>query len=280
MDPAGTRASGNAWTARSPPLGSDPSIRSCGRRSSGGPPVRSSRSRTSSSTSSRSGSSRSSPRSPAAGSRRSASGSGGSSSTSPREGAPGEPLVARITQQQLAEAVGSVREVVVRELRSLREDGMVETGSRTITLLDPVRLAADADEPRVEPRFLTGRPAPRQPVPNAPPGGGPLWGPWMMSSWLVTWIARESERQREEEFRGDATAARMRRRCRRRRRPRRSATAGAASPTAGCATCRAVGGGTPREATRRRPGRPPAAGSRLGTGAPRAGSRTGRGTVP
>lgn len=62
-------------------------------------------------------------------------------------GAPGEPLVARITQQQLAEAVGSVREVVVRELRSLREDGMVETGSGTITLLDPVRLAADADEP-------------------------------------------------------------------------------------------------------------------------------------
>ena len=56
----------------------------------------------------------------------------------------GEPPVARITQQQLAEAVGSVREVVVRELRGLREDGIVSTGSRSIVVLDPVRLAADA----------------------------------------------------------------------------------------------------------------------------------------
>jgi CRP/FNR family transcriptional regulator, cyclic AMP receptor protein len=54
--------------------------------------------------------------------------------------------VARITQQQLAEAVGSVREVVVRELRSLREERIVETGSRSITILDPDRLAADAGE--------------------------------------------------------------------------------------------------------------------------------------
>jgi hypothetical protein len=42
--------------------------------------------------------------------------------------------------------VGSVREVVVRELRSLREDGIVATGARSITILDPARLAADADE--------------------------------------------------------------------------------------------------------------------------------------
>jgi CRP-like cAMP-binding protein len=61
-------------------------------------------------------------------------------------GEPGEPPVARITQQQLAEAVGSVREVVVRELRSLREDGIVATGSRSITILDLARLAADTDE--------------------------------------------------------------------------------------------------------------------------------------
>src|SRR6478609_2595910 len=61
-------------------------------------------------------------------------------------GEPGERPVARITQQQLAEAVGSVREVVVRELRSLREDGIVATGARSITILDPARLAADADE--------------------------------------------------------------------------------------------------------------------------------------
>jgi CRP/FNR family transcriptional regulator, cyclic AMP receptor protein len=54
--------------------------------------------------------------------------------------------VARITQQQLADAVGSVREVVVRELRALRETGIVRTGSRSITILDPERLAADAGE--------------------------------------------------------------------------------------------------------------------------------------
>jgi CRP/FNR family transcriptional regulator, cyclic AMP receptor protein len=54
--------------------------------------------------------------------------------------------VARVTQQQLADAVGSVREVVVRELRSLRETGTVATGSRSITILDPERLAADAGE--------------------------------------------------------------------------------------------------------------------------------------
>jgi CRP/FNR family transcriptional regulator, cyclic AMP receptor protein len=54
--------------------------------------------------------------------------------------------VARITQQQLADAVGSVREVVVRELRALRETGTVATGSGSITILDPERLAADAGD--------------------------------------------------------------------------------------------------------------------------------------
>jgi CRP/FNR family transcriptional regulator, cyclic AMP receptor protein len=54
--------------------------------------------------------------------------------------------VARITQQQLADAVGSVREVVVRELRGMRETGTIRTGSRSITILDPDRVAADAGE--------------------------------------------------------------------------------------------------------------------------------------
>jgi CRP/FNR family transcriptional regulator, cyclic AMP receptor protein len=58
----------------------------------------------------------------------------------------GQALVARITQQRLADAVGTVREVVVRELRGLREEGVVETGSGSITILDPGRLAVDADE--------------------------------------------------------------------------------------------------------------------------------------
>jgi CRP/FNR family transcriptional regulator, cyclic AMP receptor protein len=58
----------------------------------------------------------------------------------------GRTRVARITQQQLADAVGTVREVVVRELRGLREEGIVATGSRSITILDPDRLAADVGD--------------------------------------------------------------------------------------------------------------------------------------
>ena len=58
----------------------------------------------------------------------------------------GQALVARITQQQLADAVGTVREVVVRELRSLREERVVETGSRSITILDAGRLVADVSD--------------------------------------------------------------------------------------------------------------------------------------
>jgi len=58
----------------------------------------------------------------------------------------GQALVARITQQQLADAVGTVREVVVRELRSLREERVVETGSRSITILDSGRLIADLSD--------------------------------------------------------------------------------------------------------------------------------------
>ena len=57
-------------------------------------------------------------------------------------------LVARISQQQLADAVGTVREVVVRELRGLREERVVETGSRSITILAPERLLADISDIR------------------------------------------------------------------------------------------------------------------------------------
>ena len=58
----------------------------------------------------------------------------------------GQALVVRISQQQLADAVGTVREVVVRELRGLREERVVETGSRSITILDPGRLLADISD--------------------------------------------------------------------------------------------------------------------------------------
>ena len=49
-------------------------------------------------------------------------------------------LVAPISQQALAEAVGSVREVVVRALRELRDAGAIETGRGGIVITDPARL--------------------------------------------------------------------------------------------------------------------------------------------
>lgn len=56
----------------------------------------------------------------------------------------GQELAVTASQQQLADAVGSVREVVVRVLRELREEGMVETGHGGIVLLDPARLSSEA----------------------------------------------------------------------------------------------------------------------------------------
>ena len=50
-------------------------------------------------------------------------------------------LVAAISQQELADGVGTVREVVVRVLRELREEGSVETGRDGIVIRDPERLS-------------------------------------------------------------------------------------------------------------------------------------------
>ena len=50
-------------------------------------------------------------------------------------------LAAPISQQELADAVGTVREVVVRVLRELREEGTVETGRDRIVIRDPERLS-------------------------------------------------------------------------------------------------------------------------------------------
>jgi CRP/FNR family transcriptional regulator len=53
----------------------------------------------------------------------------------------GSELVVRLSQQELADAVGTVREVVVRVLRELRAEGVVRTGRDRITIVEPGRLA-------------------------------------------------------------------------------------------------------------------------------------------
>ena len=50
-----------------------------------------------------------------------------------------------VSQQELAEAVGTVREVVVRVLRDLRTAGVVRTERGLIVVLDPARLIAEQD---------------------------------------------------------------------------------------------------------------------------------------
>jgi CRP/FNR family transcriptional regulator, cyclic AMP receptor protein len=59
----------------------------------------------------------------------------------------GSELRAAIGQQELADAVGTVREVVVRTLRELREEGVLRTGRDGIIVVDPERLAAEAFGP-------------------------------------------------------------------------------------------------------------------------------------
>jgi len=50
--------------------------------------------------------------------------------------------VARTNQEELAGAVGTVREIVVRILRDFRDRDLVRTGRGEVELLDPVRLDA------------------------------------------------------------------------------------------------------------------------------------------
>lgn len=49
-------------------------------------------------------------------------------------------LVARVSQQELADAVGSVREVVARALRDFRLAGLVATAPDRVRVLDPIGL--------------------------------------------------------------------------------------------------------------------------------------------
>ncbi len=55
----------------------------------------------------------------------------------------GRMLVATVSQQDLADAVGTAREVVVRILRDLRHDGLVTTSRAGIVILEPARLDAE-----------------------------------------------------------------------------------------------------------------------------------------
>lgn len=61
---------------------------------------------------------------------------------SERAGGPatGRQLAVPVSQRELAEAAGTVREVVVRVLRELREGGLVRTERDRIVILDPDRL--------------------------------------------------------------------------------------------------------------------------------------------
>lgn len=57
---------------------------------------------------------------------------------------------ARITQQQLADGVGTSREVVARTLAILRNEGLIHTSQREIEILDVRRLASFLGEWRTE----------------------------------------------------------------------------------------------------------------------------------
>ncbi len=54
----------------------------------------------------------------------------------------GTEIVVPVSQQELADAVGTVREVVVRVLRELRQEGLVLTERDQIVILHPARLVA------------------------------------------------------------------------------------------------------------------------------------------
>jgi len=60
---------------------------------------------------------------------------------------PAGQLVAQISQQELADAVGSVREVVARTLRDFRAAGMVATTADSVVILDATRLYAESGGP-------------------------------------------------------------------------------------------------------------------------------------
>jgi CRP/FNR family cyclic AMP-dependent transcriptional regulator len=58
------------------------------------------------------------------------------------DGHAGERRIAPITQQELADGVGTLREVAARALRDLRDEGVIATSPGSIEILDSARLAA------------------------------------------------------------------------------------------------------------------------------------------
>ena len=60
---------------------------------------------------------------------------------------PAARLVAHVSQQELADAVGSVREVVARALRDFRVAGIVATTADSVVILDAARLYAESGGP-------------------------------------------------------------------------------------------------------------------------------------
>jgi CRP/FNR family cyclic AMP-dependent transcriptional regulator len=56
-------------------------------------------------------------------------------------------LVAKVSHRELADAAGSVREVVARALRQLRDAGIVATEADRVVILDPARLYAESGRP-------------------------------------------------------------------------------------------------------------------------------------
>ena len=68
----------------------------------------------------------------------------------------GSHLVVHASQQELADAIGSVREVVTRNLHHLHEEGLVDISRDEVAIVDPVRLAeevgAHASHARVDQR--------------------------------------------------------------------------------------------------------------------------------
>jgi CRP/FNR family cyclic AMP-dependent transcriptional regulator len=60
---------------------------------------------------------------------------------------PGRDLVVSAGQQELADAIGSVREVVTRSLHQLHVEGLIDISRNEIAIRDPVALAEVAGEP-------------------------------------------------------------------------------------------------------------------------------------
>jgi CRP/FNR family transcriptional regulator len=58
------------------------------------------------------------------------------------EASHGDRLVAPVTQQALADGVGTVREVVARVLREFRNEGLISTADGCIEILDPGAIAS------------------------------------------------------------------------------------------------------------------------------------------